>query len=216
MYKRQEVKEGEILLKTDTTSQTTLDIQREQFKQQLSAARQEYDRLYGSNGSAAAALKAAESEYRLAKKNYDNGVVLAQQGGFIAQMCIRDSNMNELYPSPAVYDAAFTSYRTMAQLFGQEGHGNSFLFKLEDVYKRQTMRSAKRKSRITRPFCLMKLTLQERECKIPLPFGFLHEGHRDAEELCSGALYHQLFFNITSSTESATCPHMSQHFSNRS
>ena len=40
-------------------------------------------------------------------------------------------NMNELYPSPAVYDAAFTSYRTMAQLFGQEGHGNSFLFKLE-------------------------------------------------------------------------------------
>lgn len=80
-----EVKEGEILLKTDTTSQTTLDIQREQFKQQLSAARQEYDRLYGSNGSAAAALKAAESEYRLAKKNYDNGVVLAQQGGFIAQ-----------------------------------------------------------------------------------------------------------------------------------
>ena len=40
-------------------------------------------------------------------------------------------NMNELYPSPAVYDAAFTSYRTMAQLFGQEGHSNSFLFKLE-------------------------------------------------------------------------------------
>ena len=37
-------------------------------------------------------------------------------------------NMNELYPSPAVYDAAFTSYRTMAQLFGQEGHGNRFLF----------------------------------------------------------------------------------------
>ena len=32
-----EVKEGEFLLKTDTASQTTLDIQREQFKQQLSA-----------------------------------------------------------------------------------------------------------------------------------------------------------------------------------
>lgn len=80
-----EVKEGEILLKTDTVSQTALDIQREQFRQQLSAARQEYDRLYGPNGSAAAALKAAESEYRLAKKNYDNGAVLAQQGGFISQ-----------------------------------------------------------------------------------------------------------------------------------
>lgn len=80
-----EVKEGEILLKTDTASQTTIDLQREQTAQQLSAARQEYDRLYGPNGSAAAALKVAESEYRLAKKNYDNGAVLARQGGFIAQ-----------------------------------------------------------------------------------------------------------------------------------
>ncbi len=35
-------------------------------------------------------------------------------------------NMNELYPSPAVYDAAFTSYRTMAQLFGQEGMVTAF------------------------------------------------------------------------------------------
>ncbi len=39
-------------------------------------------------------------------------------------------NMNELFPSPAVYDAAFTSYRTLAQLYGQEGHANSFLFRM--------------------------------------------------------------------------------------
>ena len=80
-----EVKEGEILIKTDSASQTTLDIQREQFRQQLISARQEYERLYGANGSAAAAQSAAESEYLLAKKNYDNGLVLEQQGGFIAR-----------------------------------------------------------------------------------------------------------------------------------
>ncbi|MCD7966979.1 MAG: hypothetical protein LUG90_14600 [Clostridiaceae bacterium] len=39
-------------------------------------------------------------------------------------------NMNELFPSPAVYDAAFTSYRTLAQLYGQEGPANSFLFRM--------------------------------------------------------------------------------------
>lgn len=80
-----EVKEGEILIKTDSASQTTLDIQREQFRQQLISARQEYERLYGASGSAAAAQSAAESEYLLAKKNYDNGLVLEQQGGFIAR-----------------------------------------------------------------------------------------------------------------------------------
>ena len=42
-----EVKEGEILIKTDSASQTTLDIQREQFRQQLISARQEYERLSG-------------------------------------------------------------------------------------------------------------------------------------------------------------------------
>lgn len=80
-----EVKEGEIILTTDSASQTALDIQREQLKQQLENARQEYERLYGENGSAIAALTAAESEYRLAKLNYDNGLVLEQQGGFIAR-----------------------------------------------------------------------------------------------------------------------------------
>lgn len=39
-------------------------------------------------------------------------------------------NMSELFPSPSTYDAAFTSYRTLAQLTGQEGHGNSFLIRL--------------------------------------------------------------------------------------
>ena len=108
-----EVKEGEILLKTDTASQTTLDIQREQFKQQLSAARQEYDRLYGSNGSAAAALKAAESEYRLAKKNYDNGVVLAQQGGSSISLFI-DHFVNRRLLNWVVPTALFQSVNAIA------------------------------------------------------------------------------------------------------
>ena len=43
----------------------------------------------------------------------------------------------------------------------------------------------------------MKLTLQEREGEVPPPFKFGHEGDRDAEELFSGALHHQLFFNIS-------------------
>lgn len=42
---------------------------------------------------------------------------------------IRD--MSDLYPNPSAYDAAFTSYETLAELTGMEGHVNSFLFRLE-------------------------------------------------------------------------------------
>lgn len=41
---------------------------------------------------------------------------------------IRD--MSDLFPNPAAYDAAFTSYTTMAELTGLEGHANSFLIRL--------------------------------------------------------------------------------------
>ncbi len=39
-------------------------------------------------------------------------------------------NMSELFPDPAAYDAAFTSYETMSELFQLTGHSNSFLFRL--------------------------------------------------------------------------------------
>lgn len=42
---------------------------------------------------------------------------------------IRD--MNELFPNPATYDAAFTSYQTASWLFGKENSANSFLIRLE-------------------------------------------------------------------------------------
>lgn len=40
-------------------------------------------------------------------------------------------DMNELFPSPATYDAAFTSRQTMEGILGQSGTANSFLFRLE-------------------------------------------------------------------------------------
>lgn len=42
---------------------------------------------------------------------------------------IRD--MNELFPNPATYDAAFTSYQTASWLCGRENRANSFLIRLE-------------------------------------------------------------------------------------
>lgn len=42
---------------------------------------------------------------------------------------IRD--MNELFPNPAFYDAAFTSYQTASWLAGRENSANSFLVRLE-------------------------------------------------------------------------------------
>lgn len=42
---------------------------------------------------------------------------------------IRD--MNELFPDPAFYDAAFTSYQTASWLAGRENSANSFLIRLE-------------------------------------------------------------------------------------
>ena len=80
-----EVKQGEIIAATDTASSASVEIEREQYRRQLSAARQEYDRLYGENGAALSDLKAAESEYRLAQKNYDNGLILEQQGGYLSK-----------------------------------------------------------------------------------------------------------------------------------
>lgn len=80
-----EIPEGEMLLETKGGSQTELDIQQEQFRQQLAAARQEYDRLFGETGTAELAQKAAQSEYDLAQKNYANAKILADQGGYVSQ-----------------------------------------------------------------------------------------------------------------------------------
>lgn len=80
-----EVKQGEIIAATDTAQSASLEIEREQYRRQLSAAREEYDRLFGENGAALSELKSAESEYRLAQKNYDNGLILEQQGGYLSK-----------------------------------------------------------------------------------------------------------------------------------
>lgn len=80
-----EVEAGKVLLRTDTSQEINMDLQREQIRQQLSTARQQFDRLYGENGEAQSAFAAAESQYLLAQRNFDNGKVLAASGD-LAQM----------------------------------------------------------------------------------------------------------------------------------
>ena len=75
-----QVRAGEVLLRTETVLEISTDIQKEQLKQQLSLAKQEYDRLYGTNGEAASSYEAADRSYRLSKKNYEAGKVLADDG----------------------------------------------------------------------------------------------------------------------------------------
>ena len=75
-----QVRAGEVLLRTETVLEISTDIQNEQLKQQLSLAKQEYDRLYGTNGEAASSYEAADRSYRLSKKNYEAGKVLADDG----------------------------------------------------------------------------------------------------------------------------------------
>lgn len=75
-----EVQRGEILLKTDTSQEINTDLQREQLKQQLANARQQFERMYGTNGEAQSALASAESQYQLANKNYENGKILTAEG----------------------------------------------------------------------------------------------------------------------------------------
>lgn len=50
---------------------------------------------------------------------------------------IRD--MNELFPSPETYDAAFASYRTVSRLLGKEGMANSFLMRLDNGVEWETV-----------------------------------------------------------------------------
>lgn len=80
-----EVEAGQVLLRTDASQEINMDLQREQIRQQLSAARQEYERMYGENGEAQSAFAAAESQFLLAQRNFDSGKVLAA-GGDLAQV----------------------------------------------------------------------------------------------------------------------------------
>ena len=75
-----EVEAGQALLKTDASQEINMDLQREQIQQQLSAARQEYERMYGEHGEAQSAFAAAESQYLLAQRNFNSGKVLAASG----------------------------------------------------------------------------------------------------------------------------------------
>lgn len=75
-----EIEAGEILIRTDPSQEINMDLQQEQIRQQLHAAQQEYDRMYGEHGEAQSALASAESQYLLAQRNYDNGKVLAASG----------------------------------------------------------------------------------------------------------------------------------------
>jgi multidrug resistance efflux pump len=80
-----EVPLGAIIMGTGVTAETTLDIQREQANQQLLLAEQEYERNYGPNGAVVSQLEVARNQYELLDKNYNNGKVLADQGGFLSQ-----------------------------------------------------------------------------------------------------------------------------------
>ncbi len=79
------LKQGEMILRMGYESQAELELSREQYRQQLTLARQTYETLFGDNGSAPAALAAARSDLELAKKNYENGSALAAAGS-ISQM----------------------------------------------------------------------------------------------------------------------------------
>lgn len=74
---------GEVIAFTDAVPETSLKLQKEQAEEQLSAARREYERLYGESGSARSEYEGARSEYELAEKSYQNGKVLAD-GGYLA------------------------------------------------------------------------------------------------------------------------------------
>lgn len=80
--------QGTVVLRMGYESQADLEIQREQYRQQLASARQTYDRLFGDNGTAGAACETARSDYELAEQNYKNGMVLAA-GGSIPQMDLK-------------------------------------------------------------------------------------------------------------------------------
>lgn len=73
-----------VLVRLGYENRTDLEIQREQYRQQLTTARQTYDRLFGAAGTAAAGLETAKKDYNLAEKNYQNGKTLAGQS--ISQM----------------------------------------------------------------------------------------------------------------------------------
>lgn len=79
------VRAGEILMRAGAASQADLELQREQYRQQLSAARQQYDRLFGERGTEKSKLDTAKSEFSLADKNYANAKTLFDEGGYISQ-----------------------------------------------------------------------------------------------------------------------------------
>lgn len=74
------LKQGEMILRMGYESQAELELSREQYRQQLTSAKQTYENLFGEHGSAPGALSAAQSDYELARKNYENGSVLAAAG----------------------------------------------------------------------------------------------------------------------------------------
>lgn len=74
------VSQGTVILRMGYESQADLEIQREQYRQQLTSARQTYDRLFGANGTAMADYETARSDYELAEQNVQNGKVLASGG----------------------------------------------------------------------------------------------------------------------------------------
>lgn len=74
---------GDTLISVGSTSVSSLELQKEQYRQQLVTVRQEYERLFGANGTAISAEAAAKSEYDLALKNYNNAKAL---GEFVSAM----------------------------------------------------------------------------------------------------------------------------------
>lgn len=80
--------QGSVILRMGYESQADLEIQREQYRQQLASARQTFDRLFGVNGTARAAYETAGSDYELAEQNYQNGRVLAE-GGSLSQVDLK-------------------------------------------------------------------------------------------------------------------------------
>lgn len=88
------VSQGTVILRMGYESRADLEIQREQYRQQLTSARQTYERLFGANGTARANYETARSDYELAEQNLQNARVLAEAGS-ISQMELKTLENNQ-------------------------------------------------------------------------------------------------------------------------
>lgn len=138
------VKAGALLLETGDASQMDLDLQREQYRQQLAEARQQYNRLFGPQGSAKARYDAAKSSYELADKNYNNAKILFDSGGYVSQ--------TELDTMKTERELAYQDF-LMAREDNSESAKTYYLSRIESCEKQlKTLEETVRPGSIIMPF----------------------------------------------------------------